>query len=205
MSPRTKSSRKNEQKMLNICCVLKTGGIYKAEHVERLIEQVKPWLQQPYQFVCFSDLKNLPCERIPLINDWPGWWSKLELWRPGALQGRVLYFDLDVTITGNLDDLADYPKPFAICKDWGRFGYNSSVIAWDAGEADNIYTGFIKSPQQIMNKFRGDQDFMNIKKTDAAIFPRGWCYSYRLGKKTGYPDDMRVCVYHGHPKPWLFE
>ena len=178
--------------MLNVVCVLSEGPkrCYNRSHVARLEGMVAEYLKQPYRFVCLDDSLFL------------GWWAKISLFQPGRFTGRVFYLDLDVTITGNLDDLADYPKPFVICKDWGKFGYNSSVMVWDAGEADHLYTDFIKSPEQIMNKLRGDQDWITIKKTDAAIFPRDWCYSYKLGNRTGFPKDMRVCVYHGHPKSW---
>ena len=172
--------------MLTVACVLSEGPTYNRSHVSRLERMVAEHINQPYRFICLDD------------SPFPGWWAKISLFQPGRFDGRVLYLDLDVTVTGNLDDLADYPWPFAIIRDWGRFGYNSSVMAWDAGTVDQLYTEFTP---QVMNDLRGDQDWVTIKKTDAAKFPRNWCYSYRLGLKTGYPKDMRVCVYHGFPKP----
>lgn len=172
---------------LTIACVCVPGGIYTQWHVDRLEFQVKQYLRQPYKFTCITQ------------SDKPGYWSKIDLFEPNRFSGSVLYFDLDVTIIGNLDDLADYPGSFVICRDWGRFGYNSSVMAWDAGTVDHLFTDFTSD---VMEKMAGDQDWLTIKKPDAVKFPRNWCYSYRLGLKTGYPKDMRVCVYHGHPKPW---
>ena len=176
--------------MLTVSCVLSSGPIYNRSHVFRLEKMVAEYIKQPDRFVCLDDSPFL------------GWWAKISLFQPGRFTGRVLYFDLDVTITGNLDDLANYPGDFVICRDWGRFGYNSSVMCWCAGTADHLYTDFMDSPELIMQKLRGDQDFITIKKPDAVKFPRDWCYSYRLGQKKGYPKDMRVCVYHGSPKPW---
>lgn len=178
--------------MLTIVCVLSKGKnkTYDKSHVSRLKNMVLGHIKQPHEFIC---LDNSP---------FPGWWAKLSLFEPGRFNGRVLYFDLDVTITGNLDDLAEYPGQFVICRDWGRFGFNSSVMCWDAGTADNIYTDFLPVSENIMSRFQGDQDWITIKKTDADKFPRDWCYSYKLGLKTGFPEDMRVCVHHGFPKPW---
>ena len=177
--------------MLTVACVLSkvqgNSGVYDRSHVDRLRGQIRANLRQPYRFVCI-DYSSLP-----------GWWAKLDLFKPRRFRGRVLYLDLDVTITGNLDDLANYPGEFVICRDWSRFGYNSSVMAWDAGCADHLYTDFTTD---VMDRFDGDQDWITVKKLDVAKFPRNWCYSYRLGLKTGYPKDMRVCVYHGRPKPW---
>lgn len=173
---------------LTVVCVLSKPK-YDQSHVKRLEKMVAENIKQPYQFVCLND------------SPFPGFWAKISLFEPDRFSGRVLYLDLDVTITGGLDDLANY-KSFSICKDWGRFGYNSSVMSWDAGIADHLYTDFNESPEEIMSSLRGDQDWITSKKTDASIFPRNWCYSYRLGQKTGYPKDMRICVYHGFPKPW---
>ena len=164
--------------------------MYNRSHVERLRGMVSKYLKQPHIFDCLDD------------SEFPGWWAKLSLFEPNRFSGRVLYFDLDVTITGSLDELADYPAPFVICRDWGRFGFNSSVMCWDAGTADDIYTSFASAPIKVMSRFQGDQDWITVKKPDAEKFPKGWCYSYKLGLKTGFPKNMRVCVYHGHPKSW---
>lgn len=162
--------------------------IYDRSHVERLRLQVAANVNQPHRFVCVDD--------SPL----PGWWAKLDLFKPGRFSGRVLYFDLDVTIVGNIDDLADYPGSFVICRDWlNGLQMNSSVMAWDAGAADHLYTDFTPD---WMGRLHGDQNWIAARKPEAALFPRRWCFSYKLGKQIGFPRDMRVCVYHGLPKPW---
>ncbi len=193
--------------MLTVCCVLRSGGIYNSSHVSRLREQVALYLTQPYRFVCLSDMDVL-CERIALTDNLPGWWGKIELWRPGRFQGRVLYLDLDVTIIGGLDELADYPAPFAICRDWipirghGLSKFNSSVMSWNAGSTDHIYTNFTPD---VMNRLNGDQDFIAEQMPWAEIFLADWCVSYKVQKhiklKT-LPAETRVIVYHGLPKSW---
>lgn len=176
--------------LITVACVFSKSPTYTREHVLRLERMVSENMKQPHRFVCLDD------------SPFSGWWAKISLFQPGRFKGRVLYLDLDVTITGSLDELADYPGSFVICRDWGRFGYNSSVMAWDAGTADHLYTDFIQSSDSIMSKLRGDQDWITAKKPEASTFPRGWCFSYRLGKRIGFPKDVRVIVYHGRPKPW---
>jgi len=181
--------------MLTVACVLSDPmpgreRIYTRDHVERLMEMVAVNITEPFKFVCVDD------------SPFPGYWAKISLFEPGRFDGRVFYLDLDVTVTGDLTPLAFYPALFSACQDWGRFGINSSVMAWDAGVADHLFTDFTPA---IMDRLRGDQDYITINKPDAAKFPRQWCYSYRLGQETGYPEDMRVCVYHGRPKPWTLE
>ena len=191
--------------MLTVACVLSEGPkrTYDHTHVERLMCQVDGQLTQPYRFLCLTNDDRVPCESLPLIRGWPGWWSKIELFCPDLfkMQERVLYFDLDVTATGNLDDLANYPAPFVICRDFFKLGYNSSVMAWNPVFADHIYTKFDGS---VMDRLKGDQNWIQEVMPNNAItaFPKNWCISYKRSLKEGRPADMRVLVYHGYPKPW---
>src|SRR6478609_2567748 len=117
--------------MLTVACVLKSGGIYDATWVERLRAGVKRHLPLEHRFVCLSDV-DVPCERIPLEYNWPGWWSKLEAFR---LPGPVIYFDLDTAIVGDLSEIVartDLWGGFTILEDFYRNkGYGSGVMAWD--------------------------------------------------------------------------
>jgi hypothetical protein len=63
-------------------------------------------LTVPHRFVCLTDVTDVTCERIALTTDWPGFYAKLELFRPGLFHGPVLYFDLDTVIHRNIDALA---------------------------------------------------------------------------------------------------
>lgn len=176
--------------MLTVAAVLSEGpkGNYDVTHVSRLEDMVAKHLKQPYQFVCVDD------------SPFPGWWAKVSLFEPSRFKGRVLYLDLDVTVVGGLDDLADYPYPFAAIKDYGDpLTINSSVMAWDAGYLDHVYTNFTPS---VMKRLHGDQNWLNEQIPDAARFPDGWCRSYRQECRYSVPKGTRVVVWHGMPKPW---
>ena len=176
--------------MLTVACVLSNGPkrSYNEEHVQRLHRMVKENLDQPFHFACVQD------------SPWLGWWAKISLFEPGRFKGRVLYLDLDVTITGRLDDLADFDASFAICRDFTTLGFNSSVMVWDAGVGDHIYTAFDES---VIGRLHGDQDWIQEAIPHARVFPRRWCVSYKNSRLAGgVPKGMRVLVYHGQPKPW---
>lgn len=150
---------------------------------------VKTHLNQPHRFTCVND------------SPYPGWWAKVSLFEPGRFKGRVLYLDLDVTVIGNLDDLANYPYPFAGIQDYGRpLVMNSSVMVWDAGYADRVFTEFSKS---VMLRLPGDQEWIS-EKVNVTFFPKRWCPSYKkdILKQRRIPDDARIIVYHGRPKSW---
>lgn len=191
--------------VLTVACLLSKGPkrFYDASHVERLCKMVAEHVEQPYRFLCLTNTnEHVSCESLSLVKNWPGWWSKIEFFCPGLFKGerdRVLYLDLDVTITGKLDDLADYPAPFVICRDFLKLGFNSSVMVWDAGYADTIYTLFNDS---VMERLTGDQNWIQEVMPNAQVFPKRWCISYKRSLVEGRPADMRVLVYHGDPKPW---
>lgn len=178
---------------LTVACVCVPGGIYNSKHVARLHDLVASHLSQPFIWHCI------------IASPWPGWWAKVELFKPGRFHGRVLYLDLDVSIVGSLDDLVSWPSSFVIIDEWQKPGrmYNSSVMVWNAGVADHIYTNFTP---EVMRRFKGDQGWIHEQMPDADTFPKQWCKSYKrhvLPRLDGsLPEDCRVIVYHGEPKPW---
>ena len=178
---------------LTVACVCVPGGVYKTEHVIRLHHTVREHLSQPFLFSCIT------------ASPWPGWWAKIELFKPGRFNGRVLYLDLDVSVVGQLDDLVDGFAPFTIIDEWqnppGRF--NSSVMVWDAGAGEPIYRDFNEG---VMERLHGDQAWVHEKMPRAKTFPKEWCQSYKRHIRPrldgSLPEDCRVVVYHGQPKPW---
>ncbi len=92
---------------LTVACVYRTGSrLYSRRYVATLRDMVGRNLNLPHRFVCLSDDPEVPCERIALVTDWPTYFAKIELYRPGLFAGPVLYFDLDTVIHGNIDELA---------------------------------------------------------------------------------------------------
>lgn len=92
--------------MINVACVLRQGGKvgYDFTWVEKLKNSITRNLFLPYRFVCLSDC-DVPCERIQLIDNGSGFWSKLELFRPNLFSGPVLYIDLDTVICQDITPL----------------------------------------------------------------------------------------------------
>ncbi|MGV8839528.1 MAG: hypothetical protein ACWA6X_04405 [Bauldia sp.] len=144
---------------LTFLCVLRAGRKYNAEHVARLAASVARNCTLPHRFVALSDV-DVPCERIPFAHDWPTWWSKLELFRPGVADptGLNIYIDLDVLIVGNLDAFASHPHTFSMMRDeWYRKRTNSSVMAW-RGDRSFIYDAMVRHPHRyrlMFNKYLG--------------------------------------------------
>lgn len=206
--------------MLSIAAVLKVGGIYTPEWVYKLKRGVERHLTIPHRFMCLSDIE-LDCERIPLKHDWPGWWSKIEIFSPGLISGPTLYLDLDTIITGNIDGFADLPYDFAMLKNFNETEMVGSGVMWFKKRAPAVvYERFIQDPQRIIDhyeavklgSYRGDQAFIYDvldRQVDKISSPA--LRSYKKHCRGGLPEGTSIVAFHGRPRPseinpsWLQE
>lgn len=203
---------------VNVVCV-SVGPKYPMAYVETLLDMVlRNASTTPHELACWC-LTDRPGELpegvapIPAPEGLPGWWAKLALfspdmpWAPGE---RVVYFDLDVAITGRLEDLVETK---GIARDYGWPTYNSSVMVWDHGEHRDAWDRF--SPE-IMTRAPGplvpaealpagtpnggDQEFLTeIGGWD--LLPAEWCVSYKWQALAWPPSGSKVVIFHGDPKP----
>lgn len=150
------------------------------------------------RFLCVTDRPDELPEGVEPVEpepDLPGWWQKIALFKPGKLpEGRIVYFDLDVAITGELDTLIDQP---GIIRDWHLPTYNSSVMVWDTGEHAEAWERFTPD---VVQRLRGDQDWLS-EVGGWETFPEGWCVSFRSHAQQWPPAGARVICFHGRPKP----
>lgn len=198
---------------LTVVCVLKSGGQYRAEHVGLLHKQVEKHLTLPHRFVCLSDVP-VPCERIPLEHGWSGWWSKIEIFRPGLFEGPAFYLDLDTVVIGKIDDLAGADHGFTILHSMSRPAFpGSGLMAWSV-DLSKIYDAFRADPARWMRHCTtpdcwGDQGFI-FKHTP--VKPEYWqdrfpgrVVSYKVHCRPNggrVPKGAGIVCYHGTPKPW---
>jgi hypothetical protein len=146
MSAKTDLPRLGDEP-LTVACVYRSGGrFYSTRYVEVLRNMVKRNLSLPHRFVCLTDVEDVPCERIPLVANWPGFYSKIELYRPGLFKGPVLYFDLDTVIHGSLDALAHkaMQSVFGCTSDPKGGHFNSSVVSFTA-DCSFVFEEFSKT------------------------------------------------------------
>lgn len=210
--------------MLVVACVLRSGGIYDVEWVRKLRDGVARNLTLPHWFVCLSDI-DVPvyrCERIQLTNNWPGWWSKLEMFRPGLFDGPVLYFDLDTVVVGSLDAIAAHSHRFTMAHEFYRpVLLCSTAMAWN-GDYSFLYESFAADPGRLMKHYDhelpkrrsewriGDQAFIEDEfarfgekpDTFRDLFGERSIASYKVhGCEAAPPMDAATIAFHGKPKP----
>src|SRR5690606_1980673 len=109
---------------------------------------------------CLSDL-DVP-NRIPLKYDWPGWWAKMELFRPD-LDGGLLFFDLDTIIAGSCEEIAavrrlTFLQHFYRTSDRRRIG--SGMMYLPAEDRAKVWKQWVYKPERHFSNPRGDQDFI---------------------------------------------
>jgi hypothetical protein len=211
---------------LTVACVHKTGGAYdKADYVGKLARAVGRHLTVPHRFVCLSDRKHEGVEVIPLTEGWPGYWSKLEIFKPGQFGGPLMYLDLDTVISGNIDELATIPDPLVLSWDLMRGWVNSSFVltrvdlscVWNAMKAD---------PKAVIGKYdsgegpyHGDQGLLQDVLAKERV-PWRWVQSIKphqvIWSAPGLrgnrpPNGTRIEMWYGNPKQpevggaWLAE
>ena len=194
-----------------ISCVLKSGGDFNWSHVQRLFSQLKEHLTLNFRFTVLSDLMmpedlvGQGCKLILLKRNWPGWWSKIELFKEFQ---RTFYFDLDTAIVANINHIIAFPHKFSALHGFYGRPFGSGLMAWN-GDYSLIYNEFqFGNPQTTMDYFglhrKGDQEFIADRIKDPVIlqeaFP-GQILSYKLHvRDRELPEKARIVCFHGKPR-----
>lgn len=216
-----------ERRVFLVC---RSGGEYRPEHVRRLISQLKDCEITVLTDFPAGDFEG--AKVLPLLHNWPGWWSKMELCRPD-IAGKFLYLDLDTTVHGRLPDeywrgakslgLAPFTaEEHAAMPEWVQSG-----MLWLREEdRARIWERWMQNPEAHMaahapEKARvpgawGDQSFLN----ECGIACGAWqdrfpneIASYKMNWMPGLARDgkpldrskVRVLCFHGKPRPWEVE
>jgi hypothetical protein len=200
--------------MLNIAMVQVGNYLGRgAEYTAKLFDGVRRYMPKgvEYEAACFTDGSSpLPggviAKGVPAGVE--GWWAKVAMFRPGAFrQGdRVLFFDLDTIICGDLTDIAAYNGRFAALHDFFHPQHlGSACMAWEAGTVDHIWSAWDAGGRPQFDQ-RGDQFWIETVTQDPDhwqdVLP-GQFVSYKVdcwlqGK---IPAGTRVIGFHGHPRP----
>lgn len=194
--------------MTTIFCVLRSGGEFRPEHVQRL-QQHAGFFAPDTEFVCLSDVAIAGVETIPLESDWPGWWAKMELFRPD-LGGDMLYLDLDSSIVGDVSDMLSIGKT-AIMRDVYRpAGLQSSIMFLAERDRREVWQAWAMHASEWQGRYRklGDQGFLERLWTGKVALWQdclpGHVVSYKVdcAGPEGIPQGARVIAFHGRPRPW---
>ncbi|MEM6637661.1 MAG: glycosyl transferase [Pseudomonadota bacterium] len=174
------------------------GTKYGAQYINRLYAMVARNISAPFRFICFTDttegirdevhLRPLPELTGSLPINTLGQWGKSRLWAKdlGDLSGAVLFIDLDVVITGNLDAFFEYGAPDDVimarnpAKPLHRLG-QTSVYRFPVGKLAPLLELYARDPQAIADRYRFEQHFVTKNAPGGVQFwPRSWVRHFRV-------------------------
>ncbi|MEM6740551.1 MAG: glycosyl transferase [Pseudomonadota bacterium] len=222
-----------------VICI-KWGSLFGPEYVNRLYSGARRNLSAPTRFLCMTeqsdglhpDIEILPLPDEPFraemdaalaVANRQGAMRKVSLFRPGLipdLNGPVLGFDLDVVITGALDDLLVHaPGKVAMRADWvearrGRPTGHGSVFRYDPARHPWLYETLAADPSGAVARARGsEQRYTSIlaqEKGAFAYLPANQVVSFKHDclrwppasflAPPRLPSQARVVCFHGRPK-----
>jgi hypothetical protein len=172
------------------------------EYVGKLQRGVARNLTVPHEFVEVTE-RDLPPGR-------KGWFNKLHLLE--MFDGDVMFLDLDVILTGNIDHLVDVlatdrTKIWAR-DDWSypvskpRYGreatINSSVMLWHGRKDMSGVT------ERLLRETHGDQGIITQLFWTAkgiGLLPGESIKSYKFDCRNRNATPGPITVFHGEPKP----
>ena len=218
---------------IHVICI-QWGSAYAAQDINHLFSMIRRNTSLPIRFHLFS---NEPPENLlPEIEQHPepGLNVSAEYNRhnyrkevglcddtlAGLTGERVFFFDLDVLIMGNLDDLFSYPKDdkFYIINDWNTRGDHvgqATCYSFVVGTLGFVKKAFEADPEPVLGEFgTASQEYLSAKVIEQFgplnFWPKEWVQSFRYHClpnpllrhfKTPKPPKAgtKVLAFHGHP------
>jgi len=222
----------------NIICI-KWGTVYGFEDVNKLYSMVSRNSTYDINFYCFTEDKkglneDIIVKPLPVLHTIEGYRRKYAYEKEaglcddglGGLYGqRVFFFDLDVLIVSNLDELLDYPKAnkFYIINDWNTKGNHvgqATCYSFVVGTLGFIKKYYEDNPKEVIDKFyNASQEYLSSKVIEKFgklnFWPKDWFCSFRFHCMPkffllrhfiapSFPKNMpnlKVINFHGYPKP----
>ena len=220
---------------IDCACVIH-GDAYEWQYVDRLYHMLNRHLTRPIRMHVFTEeSRPVPAPYIKhSLIDWKiggpkqSWWYKVQLFNSENFQGNLLYLDLDVVITKNIDWVWQLKtRHFWAVKDFKYLWrptaqeINSSIMWWNTTQYDWVWKNFLELDlKQTMNRFAGDQDYLNsvISQLHRRFFNTDYIKSWRWqcldggydfrrriwatpNSGTQLTDSTSVLIFHGRPKP----
>lgn len=220
---------------MNFVCI-KWGDKYSPEYVNNLYNMVKKNYTKEFTFTCYTDnADGIEADCVPIPDDGilhPDHWFGKEsyCWDRAKFlvfnshqwlgyEGKWCYFDLDVIIQNNIDDidiLAE--KPRIAHSKWqnpkqkherlfidmrGTF-FNSSMMLWNGDQCKHIYWDIVFENEMVFKTFyKGSDNYHYWRQREFwSNIPFDWFYSYNRGMK--FPNDLELFKYRPDAKVCIF-
>ena len=222
----------------NVICI-RWGTAFGPEYVNRLHKAARRNSSRDVRFFCMTDDRTGIDSRVEILDlqeeaflprmlaaqqtTRKGPMRKISMFNPELvpdLDGPLLAFDLDVVLTGNIDELADYaPGKVSMRYEWGdpetrsSIGHGS-VLKFEPSRHAYLYENMARDPETAVLSSNGSEQTYTSSSAVAAgdfePFPDRWIVSFKLECRPKrplnlflsprLPKDARVVCFHGRPK-----
>jgi hypothetical protein len=194
---------------------LKWGDRYGSEFVNRLFSMVRRNTKRPLRFICVTDdtndlvegieIRPMPEFTLPETFRYKGF-RRMFLFQESLydLSGDVLHLDLDLLVTGSIDDFFDYKpeEPYIVSENWTQPGVgigNMSVFRYRIGALTKIWNRFSADPLGMLKEYTNSQTFCSRTLGDFAMYPLEWCTGFKTALIPAWP--MRYFTEPRRPSP----
>lgn len=188
------------------------GALYGHDHVAKLAAGVARNLAQPHRFSVFA-----PPAQDLYLTEVKGCFARLRTFDPEwqAAQGiepgdRIIVLDLDLVVTGPLDDLLDRPEPFTILQGVNTANpcpFNGSLWMLKAGYRPDVWHEFsLELAAKVpFHEFPDDQAWLADMLPDAGSFgPEDGVYAFQKRgwpKGEALPKNAKIVAFPGWRDP----
>lgn len=210
------------------------GNKYDEDDLNRLHSMISRNLSSQFDFFVFSN-EDLP-KLSPSIKQLPEPGQKREIYSNslnyrkeaalcddelgGLKNHRVFFFDLDVLVVGNLDELFNYPRgdEFYIINDWNTKGNHvgqATCYSFVVGKLGFIKKHFEENHSTVIKEFgTASQEYLSFHVINRFgklnFWPDCWFRSFRFHCLPSWPfrkfiipsippPETKVLAFHGHP------
>ena len=205
---------------------MKWGKRYSYKFVNNLFFSIRKHTKNPTQLICFTDdsrnidkkviCKPLPKIKIPKqISDTP--WRKLSVWQYPLinLEGDILFLDLDLVITGNIDKFFNYNVgKYCVIENWTQIGKgigNTSCFRFPVKKFKYLFDEFQNTGFEIWKNYHIEQVYLSKNIKEQKFWPKDWCKSFkhnllpkwpnRIWEEAKLPKDTSIVAFTGKPDP----
>ncbi|MFN4804763.1 MAG: hypothetical protein ACK46A_08250 [Akkermansiaceae bacterium] len=193
----------DQNNSLQTVICLKWGKRYGSEYVNKLYTMVQRNTKRPLRFICITDdnsgliesieTRPMPAFELPDIFRYSGF-RRMFLFKESLydLTGDVLHLDVDLLVTGSIDDFFDY-KPeanYIVSENWTQPGAgigNMSVFRYRIGTLTKIWDRFSSDPVGMRVKYSNSQTFCSRTLGEFAMYPLEWCIGFKTSLIPAWP------------------
>lgn len=196
------------------------------QYVNALFYGIKRNINRHFTFIVGADAQNVPecikkCDENILVQaidspSWCGCLPKLNAYNPDLdLRGKVLVFDLDSVVTGNIDPFIDAIDDGLTTRAWfkgirrGEWLSGGDLLGFKAGWGTYLWEALKDHPDYVEHCLSegGRERFVyrtavsDLSYWQAKLPNKYYSYKNHIRGRGHLPKDCRIVSCHGHPRP----